>query len=187
MDTETLEQLLDGAEETDTLEFKAAIEWSKNTFVKDILAMTNVIDGGRIIVGVEDETFERQGLTDEQIATFNIEIMKDQIAPYADPLVVFRCEIASDRAGRRYAVIEVSPFERIPVVCRRDGADVKAGTVYFRSRARRPQSARVQTSSEMQEIIETAVVRTMRRMRRMGFEVEEPEGYDYDEELGDLQ
>ena len=186
MDTETLEQVLDGAEETDTLEFKAAIEWSKNTLVKDILAMANVIDGGRIIVGVEDETFERQGLTDEQIATFNVEIMRDQIAPYADPFVFFRCEIVADRAGQRYAVIEVSPFESIPVVCRKDGADVQAGIIYFRSRARRPQSARVQTSSEMQEIIETAVARSMRRLRRMGFVAEEPAGYDYDDELGDL-
>lgn len=54
MNTAELEALITGAEETDVLEFKGAMSWDRNTFVKDILAMANVIDGGRIVVGVED-------------------------------------------------------------------------------------------------------------------------------------
>lgn len=186
MDTQALESLLDGAEETDTLEFKGAMAWDRNTLVKDILAMANTLDGGRIVIGVEDGTYRRQGLSDDQIATYDFEQMRDQIAPFADPLVVFRSEIVSDRDGLRYAVIEVSSFEVIPVICKRDGADVQEGTIYFRSRTRRPQSARVQNSSDMREIVESSVARSMRRLTRMGFVAEQQDRYDYDAELGGL-
>lgn len=69
MNTEDVEALLSGAEETDALEFKGAVPWDRNLFVKDILAMANVIDGGRIVIGVEDGTFRRLGLAPEQVAT----------------------------------------------------------------------------------------------------------------------
>ncbi len=186
MDTEALETLLAGAEETDSLEFKGAMPWDRNTLAKDILALANVIDGGRIIVGVEDETFQRQGLTEEQAQTYNIDQMRDGIAPFADPRVVFRCEIVSDRAGRRYAVIDVSPFEDVPVICKRNGADVHAGTVYFRSRSRRPQSARVDSSSDMRDIIERAAALSTRRLRRIGFIPEQQPDDELDAELGGL-
>ncbi|MGO4129664.1 helix-turn-helix domain-containing protein [Inquilinus sp. YAF38] len=186
MDTDELESLLDGAEETDRIEFKAAIDWNKNIFVKDILAMSNIQDGGRIIVGVADQTFARQGLSETQIATYAIDHMRDQIAPFADPLVIFTRHVVEDRNGLKYVVIDVSPFETIPVICRRDGADVHQGTIYFRSRARRPQSARISNYMELRDVIDTAVSRGMRRMRRMGFAAEQEPAYDYDAELGGL-
>ncbi|MGA2496086.1 MAG: ATP-binding protein [Roseiarcus sp.] len=186
MDTHQLEALLDGGEETDSIEFKGAMAWDKNSLVKDILAMANVIDGGRIIIGVEDGTFLRQGLTEDQVQTYDLDIMRDQVAPFADPMVQFRCEIVADRDGRRYAILEIASFESTPVICRRNGADVQAGTVYFRSRARRPQSARVDNSTDLREIIETAAARSMQRLRRLGFTAEVPNPYDYEGELGGL-
>ncbi len=59
MTTEELEELLEGAEETDALEFKQAMNWDDG-LVKDILAMANIEDGGRIVVGIDDGTFARQ-------------------------------------------------------------------------------------------------------------------------------
>ncbi len=186
MDTLQLEALLDGGEETDSIEFKGAMNWDKKGLVKDILAMANVRDGGRIIIGVEDGTFQRQGLTEDQIQTYNLDIMRDQIAPFADPMVQFRCEIVADREGRRYAVLEIASFEFTPVICRRGGEDVHAGTLYFRSRARRPQSARVENSTDLREIIEIATVRTMQRFGRLGLVAEVSKPYDYGSELEGL-
>jgi len=159
--------------------------WDRNVFVKDILAMANVIDGGRIVVGVEDGTYQRQGLTEEQLATYQGEAMRDAMAPFADPRVVFRVETVSDLAGRRYVIIDVSPFDDVPVICRRDGADVHAGVIYFRSRTRRPQSAAVATSADMRDIVERAAALSARRLRRLGF-VPDSGGPDYDTELGGL-
>lgn len=186
MNTEAIEALLAGAEETDALEFKGAVSWDRNLFVKDILAMANIIDGGRIIVGVEDGTLRRQGLSEEQLASYRIEEMRDSIAPFADPRVVFRMEVVADSAGLHFVVIEISPFEDVPVICRRDGADVHAGTVYFRSRARRPGSAAISSSSDMRDLVERSAALSARRLRRIGFVPEEQPGPDYDAELGGL-
>lgn len=186
MNTDELEALLNGTEETDVLEFKAAVPWDRKLFVKDILALANVIDGGRIVIGVEDQTFARQGLTPEQLETYKIDEMRDGIAPYADPRVVFRLHKVKDADDRNYAVIEVSPFEDFPVICARDGADVCEGVVYFRSRRRRPASAPVGSSSDMRDIIERAAVLSARRLQKIGFIPQVEDGPDYDAELGGL-
>jgi predicted HTH transcriptional regulator len=188
VESEQLERLLDGAEETDTLEFKGPMAWDRKSLVKDILAMANVIDGGLIIVGVEDVTYRRLGLSDAEVDTFDIEVMRDQIAPFADPRVTFRCGIVADARGLRYAVIEVSPFDDLPVICRRDGADVEAGTIYFRTRRGRARSARVDSSSDMRDIIERAAVSSARRLARIGFVASEAHPIDdaFDSELDGL-
>jgi predicted HTH transcriptional regulator len=186
MSPEALEALLVGAQETDSIDFKAAMSWDKKTFVKDILALANVIDGGAIIVGVEDGTFARQGLSDEQIDSFDYDIMRDQVAPYADPRVVFSKEVLQDANGMNYVVIEVAPFEEIPVICARGGHDVQEGDIYYRSRSRRPQSARVARADDMREIIETAISRRSRSLRRAGFLAAEEGPPALDEELGGL-
>jgi predicted HTH transcriptional regulator len=186
MTTEEIEALLDGAEETDRLEFKGAMSWNKNQLVKDILAMANVQDGGRIVFGVTDETFQRVGLSEDQASTFKIDDMRDQIAPYADPRVVFKVQSAEDRGGLRYVVIDVAPFEDQPVICKRDGTDVHAGVIYFRSQAQKPQSARVANAADMREIVDRAVVGAMRRQLKLGFTVQPEQQYDYAAELGGL-
>ena len=185
MSPETFDSILQGAQETDAIEFKAAIAWERNTFVKDILALANVRDGGFIIVGVEDGTFAKHGLTDDQVASFDIDIMRDQISPFADPRVVFTRQVLVD-AALTFVIIEVSPFDDVPVVCARDGADVQAGAIYFRSRSRRPASARVARSEDMREIIEASIARRARGLKRAGFVPAVPDEHDFDTELGGL-
>jgi predicted HTH transcriptional regulator len=186
MTPERLEMLLQGMQETDSIEFKEAIEWQKATFVKDILALSNTVDGGSIIVGVENKTFFRQGMSEALIQTYDPDVMRDQIAPYADPRVIFTREIVQDAHKKKYVVIEVDPFEDIPVICARGGADVHEGVIYFRSRVARPASARVSKSSDMREIIETSIARRLHQLRRAGFVPDAGPGYDFDAELGGL-
>lgn len=186
MTVEEIEALLEGAEETDRLEFKGAMSWNKNQLVKDILAMANVQDGGRIVIGVTDGTFTREGVSEDQANSFKIDDMRDQVAPYADPKVVFKMRSALDRNNLRYIVIDIEPFESLPVICKRDGADVHAGTVYFRSQAQKPQSARVSNATDMREIIDRATVGTMRRQKTLGYTVTVAPEYDYEQELGGL-
>ena len=108
MTMDQLEALLGGAEETDQLEFKGAMAWAKISLGRDILAMANVQDGGRIVIGIEDETYARQGLSDAQLASFVPDDMRDQIAEYADPEVVFSVKTPIDKHGKRYVVIDVT-------------------------------------------------------------------------------
>lgn len=185
MNTDQLETILGGAEETANLEVKAAMSWDVTTLVKDILAISNVLDGGYIIIGIEDNTFVRQGLSQEQIESFDIDVMKDQVAHFADPHCVFRRHVVQDRQGLSYIAIEISTFAEIPVICARDGADVQAGTIYFRSRARRPASARVSNNSDMREIIEASVARRLQGLKRVGLLPDDTVDA-FDEELGGL-
>lgn len=185
MNTDEFDTLLEGAEESDVLEFKTAMDWHQS-LIRDILAMANVQDGGRIIVGIADRTYQRIGLTVAQVATYDLETMQDRVAAFADPRVEFRMEIAADSNGLLFVVIDVRPFETTPVVCRRDGDGLNEGDIYYRSRTGRPASARVKRSADMRDIIEVAITRSRQRLSGIGFVPQQDAGPGYDEELGGL-
>jgi predicted HTH transcriptional regulator len=185
VNTDEFEALLDGTEESDVLEFKGPMVWHQS-LIKDILAMANVQDGGRIVIGIADRTYQRIGLTAAQAASYDLEAMQDRVASFAEPRVEFRIDKVADRSGMIFAVIDVRPFETTPVICRRDGADLNEGDIYYRSRTGRPSSARVKSSADMRDIIEVAITRSRRRLSSIGFLSKEEAGYDYDTELGGL-
>jgi len=186
MTTEELEEKLEGQTENQSLEFKADMAWNVKSLIKDILAMSNVQDGGYIIFGIADKFFIRQGISSINKTTFNYDIMKDQMAPYADPFVDFRLDFPKDKDGKDYIVIRVFPFQQIPIICRKDGDDVRAGVVYYRNTNGRPQSAAVSNSNDMRDIIETATLKMMQRKRKIGFTVDLDDKSKLDKELMDL-
>lgn len=186
MNTDELESRFEGLAEAPSLELKGACSWDASRFAKDILALSNVQDGGIIIIGIEDKTFARQGISAAQQATFNLDIMRDQIAGYADPHVSFTVEFPLDRGGRMYAVIKVSQFAEIPTICSRDSSDTRAGVIYYRNSNRRVESAAVSNSYDMRQIIDLATVKMMQRLQRLGFLVEPSGTHKFDEELKGL-
>jgi predicted HTH transcriptional regulator len=146
MDTDELESILEGHAETPSVEFKGACSWDVGRLAKDILALSNVQDGGVIIIGVEDDTFKRQGVDAAQMQSFRIEVMRDQMAAFADPHVNFTLEFPCDIGGKAYVLIRVQTFEEIPVICRKDSKDTQAGRIYYRNKNRRVESAPVSNS-----------------------------------------
>lgn len=188
MTTEELEELLEGADETDALEFKQAMAWESG-LVKDILAMANIADGGRIIIGIEDETYARQGLSVEQLATFNPDQMKDVVGSFADPFVEFSVSKATDKDNLSFVIIAVAPFSLSPVICKKDGGnknELRKGDVYFRSKTRRPCSERISNSSEMRDLLDRATVLRMRYLQGLGLQTTPAARYDFDKELDGL-
>jgi len=171
MNTKELELRIQGQAESPTLDFKAAMPWNVVAFAKDILAFSNVQDGGTIIIGIEDGTFHRQGISKEQRQTYKIDVMRDQMTAFADPHVNFSIDFPNDNDSRQYACIRIEPFEEIPVICRKDSADTRAGVIYYRNRNRRVESAAVSNSYDMREIVEIAAVRMMLKKQRVGFSV----------------
>lgn len=172
MTTEELEELLQGAQESDGLEFKGGMDWGVG-LIKDILAMSNVQDGGRIVVGIEDETLVRQGVSQEQLDSFIPDIMMDKVGAFADPHVSFSVDKVPDMAGLHFVVITVAPFDRMPVICAKDGGvknELQGGTIYYRSKTGRPKSARVSNANDMRDITERAAIQTMRHFQNLGLE-----------------
>jgi len=113
MTTEELEAKLEGGTETQTIEFKGACNWDDKIFAKDILAMSNIQDGGFIIVRMkelDDGTFEREGITEEIKTSYKIDEMKDQLTKYANPHVNFTVDYPKDRNGKEYVLI-VNTFD----------------------------------------------------------------------------
>lgn len=192
MTTDELEAHLDGQAETQNLDFKSSCPWDVRRFARDILAFSNVRDGGLIIIGVADGTFAREGIADEDRTTYSIDVMRDQMTSYADPHTNFRTEFPSDRNGLVYGVIRIEPFESVPIICRRDSEDTQAGAIYYRNLNRRMESARISNYHDMRELVEIATVRMMRRLQKQGFApaAEAPQAQDvqaaYAAELGGL-
>lgn len=185
-----LETILEGGKETQNIEFKGPCQWECQIFIKDILAMANLIDGGLIVIGVKEDKnngcFKRTGLTKKQIKTYKIDEMKDQASNYADPFVDFDVYFLKDSGGKNYVIIKVFPFEEIPVICKKDGKDIKKGTMYYRSRNRRPESAPISNSYEMREIIRIATLRMMQKKEEFHFKAEDAVEKKLNEEIEDL-
>jgi predicted HTH transcriptional regulator len=173
MTIEELESKLQGGTETQTFEVKGACDWNVKCLAKDILAMSNVQEGGDIVIGIEDGSFNRQGVTAAQKASYKIDIMKDQMAPYADPHVNFLVGFVTDNTGKEYIIITVLPFEETPVICGKDKSDVHAGDIYYRKKSGRVQSSRVSNSYDMREIITNATAKMMKQLIRMGLNARE--------------
>jgi predicted HTH transcriptional regulator len=184
--TDDLEELLEATSERQSLDFKRSCPWDARTFAKDVLALCNVEDGGRLVIGVEDGTLKRVGVSEEDLKTYSVDTMRDQIAPYADPHVNFDVEHPVDREGRRYVVITVRPFEEVPVICRKGGPDTRVGAIYYRNRNRRVESAEVSNAADMRAIIEVAAIRMRRRWRQLGLSMPDNTSQRLDDELQGL-
>lgn len=188
MTTEQLEQLLEARAESPSLDFKSGCSWSVEAFAKDLLAMTNSSGGGRLVIGVDDGTFERKGVTPEQRDSYVLDIMRDQMTRYADPHVLFESEPVKDKTGLEYVVIQVRPFQEVPVICRitHEGAKVRKAAIYYRGSHRRPESAEVDNSFDMRTITLRAAALTGTRMKELGYVVKTADSTQFDEELKDL-
>lgn len=188
--TEELELLLEGQAEDQGLDYKADCAWDVNTFAKDILAMSNVRDGGRLVIGVaeQDQAFVRQGISEANKVTFKIDEMRDQMTQFADPHVEFTVDFPVDTAGRVYAVIQVASFREIPVISRKDSpaAGTTAGVIYYRNNNRRPESAPISNAYDMRDVVEVAVVRRMQKNKDFGLIAEVGDRQILDNELGEL-
>lgn len=171
MTVEEIEEILEAGKETQKVDYKESCPWDTLTFVKDILAMANTQDGGMIVIGMKEsgQTFTREGVLPEHKATFKIDVMKDKVGKYADPYVYFDVDFPTDKNGLEYIVISVSPFDKVPVICKKDGKDsfVTIGSIYHRGFNRRAESTRVSSYFDMREIIERATVKMMQHFEKL--------------------
>ncbi len=166
--TELIELIKSG--ERRNVELKQSMSWNdsntKAKITKSILAMSNIRDGGIIIIGAkknDNDTYEPVGLHPDHKDTYNSDHVADFVSNYADPYVKFAIE-PIECENKNFIIIHVEEFEEVPVICKKDwtGFDLRHGGVYVRSR-RKPESIEVRDESEMREIIEMAVEKSIRR------------------------
>jgi hypothetical protein len=133
--------------------------------------MSNIIDGGMVIVGIDEPVMATMtpGLTPDQVGAWaDHDRVRDLIAKYADPPLAVESYTHQLRSGAVAVVLEISGLAGMPHFCSgelqtRDnkGLILRKGALYVRT-IHKPQSVEVSGTAEMNEILETAVTARLR-------------------------
>lgn len=188
-------QLVEGGRENRKLEFKSSGAWTDPGFrekvIASILAMSSIQDGGHIVIGIKQvgETVNLEGMKQEDFDTFNEEETKDKVSNYADSHVDFDVEkkVCDEK---NFVLITVREFEEVPVICKRAGLILKKGSIYVRTKHRRPESVPVPDSNHMREIIDLAVdkkfMKEQKRLKKLGYEPTISDEQKFEDQIKDL-
>jgi hypothetical protein len=152
--------------ETPNRDYKQTLIWSKANkidclhIIKDILAMANTRDGGKIIFGITDSNFDFVGLSDDSYDSFDATPVNQLLHNYCDP--PFTCNVVKRIFdGKKVVVIDVPEFEANPIVCKADAIYpdgkyiLRKGAVYIRTK--KCSSEPISTADEMRSILERGV------------------------------
>ena len=184
-----LPRLLEGGEETRTLEFKSRFRWDdqkslwlQEKVIQAILGLSNTPSGGVLLVGIKQdgsEAPELQDMTEDQIRSFGTEGLKAKIDGFASSATAFDHGTAV-YLGKTLVVFQVSQFARRPIICKKDGLHqdkiLREGEIYVRS-TRAQYSTRRATAEELEEIIDIAVEKELARFRKRVQAVDETVTY----------
>lgn len=164
-------------------ELKGSVSWKDITvqfkITKSILSMSNIRDGGAIVLGAKDNkdgTYEPEGMTEDDFKSFNHDDVSDHVAKYADPYAKFYLQ-KIEQEGRRFVAIAVEQFDNVPVVCKKayhvnDKLDLKEGDICTRTR-RKPESSKVTSSNDLREIVDLATDLGVTKFERLRQSVEQ--------------
>jgi predicted HTH transcriptional regulator len=152
-------------------EYKTGMSWNNSNkdfkckIIWAILAMSNLQDGGYVIIGVEQDkenNYQPTGMTEEEALTYEYDEVLEAANSYADPYVTLTIQ-SFQYEGRYIIVIGISEFVEIPIICKKDYPDIlEHGRLYVRP-FRKPESSANLTSSELREIIELASKKYLRK------------------------
>jgi hypothetical protein len=163
-------QLLSRQSETRNLDYKgpmsfaAADKADRCDIVKDLIAMSNVRDGGSILIGVEQVggKFVPRGVTKEQAATFDITKIGDFARNYCSVLPTVTSHVV-EIDGMDLVLLQVAEFGEEPIVCIKDmnkpGSTtefiLRKGSIYVRTSDAR--SVAIDSSESMRALLDLAV------------------------------
>lgn len=154
------------------LEYKQSTLWSREfaaRLTKTILSMSNIRDGGSIIIGMKRQTNDSylpKGMEPEHLDSYIADDVARFVNEYADPYAHFTLTKEECDDNRSYVWIQVQEFEETPVICRKSYANILGvGKLYVRTR-RVPESSEVPSSAEMREILDMATEKRIRAFVR---------------------
>lgn len=161
--------ILDTPRETRAVELKPSTPWKDinqqhelQVIIKSILGMSNVRDGGKIILGITqnpDRTFTSTGMDKEHLKTFDQDHIYQVVRAYGNPEPRF--EIRNiEYKGNFYIVFNIQDFLYSPVICIKSGSNngtepLVKSSIYIRTF--KPETKKVDDETEMREIINLAI------------------------------
>lgn len=181
---ELLNQAIIEGRESQRLEYKQSATWGdlKTKLIRTTLAMSNVRDGGIIVIGMSQvgSEFSPTGMSESDVTTYKSDEIKAVINAYADPPVAV--EWYTDVVdGKTFGMLVIQEFDQFPVLCKRDDKGLENGAFYFRS-FRMPETAKVNSHFEMRDILDRAIDRGLKayvqRALRAGLKLGDDEESD---------
>jgi predicted HTH transcriptional regulator len=201
MSSEEYRPIIFAQREDRNREFKQSFPWIRSSHgntmakvTKTILAMSNLRDGGHIVIGVEEDpsgggTYTPVGMQNNHLSSFSYENMADFVRAYAEPYVRFDIDVV-DLNGKAFLVIAVAGFGGTPVICKKSYGNVLSeGTIYVRSRSGRPRSEPVSNYADMRELIDLAVESGVREFLETQSRISRSMPNDqelFDQQMGDF-
>ena len=150
--------------------------------IRAMLGMSNRRDGGRVVVGVEDDgtTITAVGLDDDAAASWSHDDLASKAGAYADPSVSFSLQKLT-HSGSTFVVVHVDEFPDVPIVCSRSfqygpagqkqDLVLRDGALYLRPRGKH-ETREAMSYAELREVIQLAtdkgVTEFLRRADRAG-------------------
>lgn len=156
--------------ETREIEFKRGESWEtlKLKIVKEALGLANLKDGGRIIIGVEQNNstkiYELRGMSKPDSDTFDQDIVSEYVNEFADPHIDLELKQFNDDS-KYFIVIRVLQFEDQPIICKKGSADTIRGRIYFRSH-KKIESTPDPLPSDMRKLLELAIDQGIIKQKR---------------------
>jgi predicted HTH transcriptional regulator len=186
---------LDTCVESQSVDFKESATWEALQFkiIRTVVAMANLRDGGMLVIGASEagERWELTGVSEEHLATYEVDEVVDAVHKFASPSVGVALVLVPYRNGRQFLTIQVMEFGDTPIVCRRDGppnSGLRQGAVYVRP-AGVARTTEVRSAEQMHDLLDLAAEKRARRIletaRRIGLEAP-PARKPFDDELGGL-
>lgn len=127
-----IKEIIEQKAESKNVDYKERCNWKsaakddKTEIVKDILAMANTQDGGKIVFGVRDSNFEFVGLNEDDYHSFDQTKVNDFLHKYSDPK--HSCQVVKQLVDqKRVVVLDVPEFSDVPVICKKDAHSSKDG------------------------------------------------------------
>jgi len=122
MTDDEIRRLVEQKSEGPNLDYKEGFAWTKENrdkkyeLIRDLIAMANTKDGGRVIFGVRDADWELVGVSEPIYESVDPSSVGQMLAEQAAPQVrvaVFKRELD----GKKIAVFDVAEFDDSPIIC----------------------------------------------------------------------
>lgn len=171
MTDEQIIQLIAVKSETANLDYKEGFAWTRDNrdkkyeLIRDLMAMTNARDGGRVVLGVRDGDHEFIGVPDAVYTSLDpnnvVQTLHDNSSPKA------RCAVVKRQIdGKNVIVLDVAEFNDTPTICTNTiwptGAGkqqpiLREGAVYVRTDAAATEE--IKSADDMRSLLARAIAR----------------------------
>lgn len=169
MTEQEIRNLLAQKSETANLDYKEGFVWTKDNrdkkyeLVRDLMALANTKDGGKILFGVRNADFEFVGVAEDIYKSIDPNNVVQMLHDKASPKI--NCSISKQEIdGKKLVVFDVAEFEDVPVICTdtvksEDNARMilRKGALYFRTTAAATEE--ISSAEEMRNLVSRAMTR----------------------------